>query len=59
MIDYLGTSPSLRKAIWVVMATMHFHIVQTGSFSGKIFLHSAGPLEQIGTNSKLSLRGIR
>ena len=32
MIDFGGTYPSLRKALWVSMATMHFHTAQTGLF---------------------------
>ena len=27
-IDFVGVSPSLRKALWVALATMHFHIAQ-------------------------------
>ena len=30
MIDRVGTSPFLRKALLVPIATMHFHIAQTG-----------------------------
>ena len=26
MIDFVGTSPFLKKSLWVAMATMHFHI---------------------------------
>ena len=32
MIDFVGTSPSLRKALWVAMATVYFHFAQTGLF---------------------------
>ena len=32
MIDFIGTSSFLRIALWVAMATMHFHIAQTGLF---------------------------
>ena len=34
MIDFVGTSPTLRKALWVAMATMHFHVAQSGLFMG-------------------------
>ena len=37
MIANVGTSPSLRKALWVAMTTMHFHIAQTGLFMGIFF----------------------
>ena len=30
MIDFLGIPPLLSIALQVAMATMHFHIVQTG-----------------------------
>ena len=53
MIDFVGTSPSLRKALCVVMATMHFNIAQTGLLMGIFFTFRAW--EQFGTNSKLSL----
>ena len=54
MIDFVGTSPSLRKALLAAMATMHFHIAQTGLFMG-FFLDSRGPRKQFSTNSKWSL----
>ena len=54
MIDFVVTSQSLRKASWVAMTTMHFHIAQTRLFMG-IFLHSGGPREQSDSNLKLSL----
>ena len=54
MIDFVDTSPFLRKALWVAMATMRFYIVQTGLFMGNS-THYRGPREQFGTNSKLSL----
>ena len=37
------------------MATMHFHIAQTGLFMANLFSHSGGPRKQFGTNSKLYL----
>ena len=37
------------------MATMHFHIAQTGLFVGILFSHLGGPRERFGTKSKLSL----
>ena len=41
MIDVVGTSQSLRKALWVAMATMHFHIAQTGLFMGNSFFRDS------------------
>ena len=41
MSDFVGTSPFLRKSIWVDMAVMHFHIVQTVLLMG-IFLRIQG-----------------
>ena len=55
MIEFVDTPPFLGIALQVAMATMHFHIDQTGSRMGKFFSHSGGPREQFGTNSKLSL----
>ena len=52
MIDFVDTPQYLRIALHVAMATMHFHIAQTGLFMG-IFAFR-GPSEQFGTNSKLS-----
>ena len=37
MIDFVGTSPSLRKALWVAMATMHFHVAQKRFIYGHSF----------------------
>ena len=37
MIDFVGTSPSLKKTLWVTMTPMHFHIAQTDLFM-RIFL---------------------
>ena len=34
---FVGRSLSLRKALWVAMATMHFHIAQTGLFMSFFF----------------------
>ena len=51
MIDFVITSPFLRIALPVAMATMHFHKAQTdGEF---LFSHSGGPKKQLGTNSIL------
>ena len=55
MIDFVGTSPSLRKTLRVAMATMHFNIAQTGLFMGIFLSHLGGPRKQFGTNSKLSV----
>ena len=44
MIDFEGTPPFLRIALRVAMATMHYHIVQTGLFLGALFLHTLGIL---------------
>ena len=58
MIDFVDTTPFLRIALPVAMATMHFHIALTGlfmSFMGIFFSHTGGSREQFGTNSKLSL----
>ena len=52
MIDFVGTSPSLRKAICVAMATMHFNIAQTCLLMRIFFTFRTR--EQFGTNSKLS-----
>ena len=32
MIDFVGTPPFFKIALWVTMETMHFHIAQTGLF---------------------------
>ena len=37
MIDFVDTPSFLKKALQVAMATMHFHIAQTGLFMGKYF----------------------
>ena len=50
MIDFVSTSPSLRKALLVVMISMHFHIARTSLFIGNFFSHSGGPREQFFTN---------
>ena len=41
MIDFVNAHPFLRIALQVVMATMHFHIAQTGLFMGN-FLRIQG-----------------
>ena len=55
MIDLVDTSPFLRIALHVVMATMHFHKAQTGLLMWKFCSHTGGHREQFGSNSKLSL----
>ena len=57
MIDFVDTSLSLRIAlhVQVAVATMHFHMAQTGLLMGNCLSHSGGLSEQFGTNSKLSL----
>ena len=42
-LDFVGTPVFLRAALQVAMATMHFHITQTGLFLGTFFSHSGGP----------------
>ena len=37
MIDFVDTSPFLRIALKVAMATMHFHIAQTNLFLEELF----------------------
>ena len=37
MIDFVNTSPFLKIALQVAMATMHFHIAQTSLFMGIFF----------------------
>ena len=54
MIDFVGIPPFLRIALRVAMATMHFHIAQTGLFLGNVFSHSRDPREQFSTREKLS-----
>ena len=54
MIDFVGTPPFLRMAIWVAIETMHFHIAGTGLVLRNIFPHLGGPNEQFGSNEKLS-----
>ena len=55
MIDFVDTTPFLRIALQVVMATMHFHIAQTGLFLGVLFSHIRGPREKFGANLKIVL----
>ena len=53
MIDLVGTHPFLRITLRVAMATMYFHIAQTGLFLGNIFVsHSGDPREQFGSKEK-------
>ena len=54
MIDFVRTPPFLRITLLVVMATMHFHIAQTGLFWETFFMHLGGSRKQFGTNEKLS-----
>ena len=37
MIDFVNTPPFLRIALQVAMATIHFHIAQTGFLWGFFF----------------------
>ena len=37
MIGFVNKHPFLRLALHVAMATMHFHIAQTGLFMGNFF----------------------
>ena len=46
MIDFVGTFPSLKNALLVAMATMHFYKAKTGLFMG-IFFPSRGPQRTI------------
>ena len=46
MIDFVDTPPFFKIAFQFAMATMHFHIAQTGLFMGKLFSHSWGPRHQ-------------
>ena len=46
MIDFVNTPPFLRIALQVAMATMHFHIAQTGLFM-VIFFAFRGSQETI------------
>ena len=54
MIDFVCTPPFLRIALLVVMATMRFHIAQTGLFLGNILMHLGGSRKQFGANEKMS-----
>ena len=40
MIDFVNTPSFLRIALQVAMATVHFHIAQTGLFMGICFAFS-------------------
>ena len=51
MIDFVGTSPVLRIALWVSMETMRFHIAQ--KLKTKCFVNW-GHIEKYGTHVKLS-----
>ena len=42
MIDFVDTPPFLRIALQVVMATMHFHIAQSGLFMGQFSFYNQG-----------------
>ena len=49
MIDFVGMPPFLTIALQVDMATLHFHIVQTGlCFRNIVFLLLGGPRKQFG-----------
>ena len=48
MIDFVAKSPFLRITLRVVMATMHFHIAQTGLFLENIlFMHLVSSMEHL------------
>ena len=42
MIDFVCTPPFLGIALRVAMVTMHFHMAQTGLFSGNIVFRILG-----------------
>ena len=51
MIEFVGIPIFLKMALRVAMATMHFHIAQTGLFLGTFFLsHSGDPRAQFSTH---------
>ena len=51
MIDFVGIPPFLRITLDVAMATMHFHIVQTGlCFRNIVFFFKVGPRKKFGTH---------
>ena len=54
MIDFVGISPFSRIALRIAMATMHFHIAQTGLFLGKFCFALGDPRKQLITHEKLS-----
>ena len=51
MIDFVGTPPVLRIALWVSMETMCFHLAQ--KLKTKCFVN-LGSNEKYGTHVKLS-----
>ena len=59
MIDFVDTPPFFIIALHVAMATMHFHMVQTGLYIRIFFSHSGCPREQFGTDSKWGPWGAR
>ena len=54
MIDFVSASPSLRKAYWVAMVIIHFHIAQTRLYI-TIFSHSGGSQGTVWLQSKSAL----
>ena len=48
MIDFVDTPPFLRIALQVAIATMHFHIAQTGLFMGTFFRIQEVPGNNLG-----------
>ena len=56
MIDFVDTHQFLRKALYVAMATMHFHIAKTGLFMRNFFFFAfRGSPRTIWRQFKLSL----
>ena len=47
MIDFVGTSPFLRIALWVAMETMHFHIAPKNLYWGTIFRIAVVPMNNM------------
>ena len=55
IIDFVGPPSFLRFALQVVMATMHFHKVQTGVSFRNIFTYYVVHKKQFGVRKNLSL----
>ena len=54
IIDCVSTLPFLGFTLQVGMATIHFHIAQTGLFFRIFFSYLGGPKKQFGTNKNCS-----